>query len=515
MNDCTNSDASVSDRGYGRTQVWRLLTEWTRGESLRKHALVVEDCVAEMGKAQADRLGLAGEERTTLVELHATTSLPIKASRWFCLAIFVSVLGVSSVHAETPAAATSAKPAGTSREASLAEYRQHLVELGAVVEACAKARDTKSCDPALAGQDDHVPLGNAPNVERRLVGYGWLRVLLTKAQEKDEAPEKTESKTAADGKNKEQDEAQNKPQEQTEDKIPDDPDDDSQDQPQDKTQDQNKDKTQDKPVNSPVVAAKQDRPEEPTRPPKLTTSQLLQTAQARLTQDIAQADAAAATPPTAPADHAPQREAMKQVLAGRDFRYLEAPTARDSMLERLSQWLNRLWASAAKLQVHAAWVGRLIVWGFIVAVCVGLVWGLMQLERRWRIRLVPESDGPAAGAASARDWQLWLKDARQCAAKGEWREAVHFVYWASISRLESKRLWPADRARTPREYLALVAAEDPRRIGLATLTGNFERTWYGGRAAAESDYLKAEELAAGLISGGGAAGSETPEGGAR
>jgi len=46
-----------------------------------------------------------------------------------------------------------------------------------------------------------------------------------------------------------------------------------------------------------------------------------------------------------------------------------------------------------------------------------------------------------------------------------------------------------------------VAPEDPRRPGLATLTGSFERTWYGGRAAAESDYRKAEQLAAALISG--------------
>jgi hypothetical protein len=135
---------------------------------------------------------------------------------------------------------------------------------------------------------------------------------------------------------------------------------------------------------------------------------------------------------------------------------------------------------------------------------------LLQLERRWRIRLVPESYGPAAGAASARDWQLWLADTRRAAAAGEWRKAIHFVYWAAISRLESKRLWPADRARTPREYLALVVAEDPRRAGLATLTGSFERTWYGGRTAGENDYLQAEKLADGLISGSGVA-----EGGGR
>jgi hypothetical protein len=117
---------------------------------------------------------------------------------------------------------------------------------------------------------------------------------------------------------------------------------------------------------------------------------------------------------------------------------------------------------------------------------------------------VPESDGSATGAASARDWQFWLEDARNASDKGLWREAIHFVYWAAISRLESKRLWPADRTRTPREYLALVGPKDPRRDSLTALTGSFERVWYGGRAAGEGDYLKAEQLAAGLISGSGA-----------
>jgi hypothetical protein len=113
------------------------------------------------------------------------------------------------------------------------------------------------------------------------------------------------------------------------------------------------------------------------------------------------------------------------------------------------------------------------------------------------------------GAASAIHWQLWLEDARRAAAAGQWREAIHFLYWAAISRLESKRLWPADRARTPREYLALVAPEDPRQPGLASLTGSFERVWYGGRDAAESDYQRAEQIATALISGAAASAQGT------
>jgi len=376
---------------------------------------------------------------------------------WPCAAVSVMLLA-PPVRGEVSAPA--AQPTGHWRDASLEEYRNHLLNLGAVVDACAKARDMKSCDPALVGQDDRIPLNGSPNAERRLVRYGWLRVLLSKAQDADESEDKTHGKSAS--------------------------------------------------------AAQKPSAEAAVRPPRPTTSQLLQAAAARLTQDLAQADGTAAAQPAAADGHAGERDAMKQVLAGRDFRGLHAPTERDSALEKLGNWLNRLMESAQKLQAHSAWVGRVIVGGFILAVCVGLVWALLQLERRWRIRLVPESEGPGVGAASARDWQLWLKDAHQAAAAGAWREAIHFAYWAAISRLESKRLWPADRARTPREYLALLATEDPRRPGLATLTGNFERTWYGGRAAGESDYRKAEDLATDLISGNAAArGTGMPTGGAR
>src|ERR1700721_1666750 len=57
---------------YSRTAAWQLLTEWTQGESLRKHALAVETCVAACGEAEADRLGLTGTERARLVELYGT-----------------------------------------------------------------------------------------------------------------------------------------------------------------------------------------------------------------------------------------------------------------------------------------------------------------------------------------------------------------------------------------------------------------------------------------------------------
>jgi predicted hydrolase (HD superfamily) len=65
----------MANSAYGREQAWSLLTEWTQSESLRKHALSVEACVAAYGGQQADRLGLAGEERAAMIELYSTTAL--------------------------------------------------------------------------------------------------------------------------------------------------------------------------------------------------------------------------------------------------------------------------------------------------------------------------------------------------------------------------------------------------------------------------------------------------------
>ena len=331
----------------------------------------------------------------------------------------------------------SALASGKTRSVTQDEYRAHLESLKALVRACAQTRDMKTCDPAQVGPDDQVPISPAANSERRLIRYGWLRVLLSNAQDKD-APA-TKPKTAA---------------------------------------------------------SEAEQAWENVRPAPPTTTRMLIDAQSRLADDGAQAGNVAAAP-----GYSAERAVLQQVLAGREYRDLEETTAKDSAYEKIDNWLNHLLESAVRASARAPWLGRVLVWVFIAAVCVALVWGLLQLERRWRIRLVPEDRPPAPGAASAIPWQRWLEDARRAAQAGQWREAIHLLYWASISRLESKRLWPADRARTPREYLALVAPEDPRQPGLDSLTRSFERVWYGGRAAAESDYLRAEQIATALISG--------------
>src|SRR5271165_4341105 len=58
-----------------REKAWALLTEWTRSESLRKHALAVEACVVACSLQEAARLGLEGDALRALLELYSTTAL--------------------------------------------------------------------------------------------------------------------------------------------------------------------------------------------------------------------------------------------------------------------------------------------------------------------------------------------------------------------------------------------------------------------------------------------------------
>jgi Domain of unknown function (DUF4129) len=127
----------------------------------------------------------------------------------------------------------------------------------------------------------------------------------------------------------------------------------------------------------------------------------------------------------------------------------------------------------------------------VIALPCGLLvsWFVRKL-RVQRLDLSPESV-PHPSAPSSQSWQEWLAQGDSLAGEGRWREAIHHVYWGAISCLESRRLWPADRARTPREYLHLLSRDTAMHADLLCLTDWFEHTWYGETPAGEKDFNQA------------------------
>lgn len=142
-----------------REQAWDLLTQWTESESLRKHALAVEACVAAYGEAEAARKGLEGEQRAELVNLYSTTALlhdfdyerhPTQEEHPF--------IGVRELERQgwplemRNAILGHAEYSGVPRESHLAKTLFACDELAGFLTACALVKPTKAiADVEVAG----------------------------------------------------------------------------------------------------------------------------------------------------------------------------------------------------------------------------------------------------------------------------------------------------------------------------------------------------------------------------
>jgi hypothetical protein len=182
------------------------------------------------------------------------------------------------------------------------------------------------------------------------------------------------------------------------------------------------------------------------------------------------------------------RRNLNAVLAERDFKRVQEDSG---LLQRAMraflEWIIARLSRVAAFGGRNPWIIRVLEWGGILVPGLLLVWWITARLRRERSVVAPRPEREQ-WAPSAREWQLWLQEADAFAQQGRWREAVHHAYWAAISRLEANGLWAVDRARTPREYLALLRRENSLRPDLMRLTRSFERIWYGNSPAGEEEY---------------------------
>ena len=391
---------------------------------------------------------------------------------WSILLVVSS--GISFAQASKPHLPSAEEASRATEQQSLAtlsaeQYRDRVVALQKLVAGCRQAISASHCQGDAVGADVRVSLPTGT----RTVRFGWLKTLMEDAAKVDAAKSAPEAQKSLPA----------KPVPGT---LP-------------SPKDSVKESPADEPGNVPVVTPK-DELDEADAPSSLSAR--LDQARDRLAQDL-DSIAQAAAKPASPNPTASQRQALTSILSAKEYRAATVGrTLKDRIFEKIAQWINTAIEKLVSVGSKSKWIGVTTEIVFVTVLCVGLGWFLIRLEKRGRFGSAMFQGGTSTGAPSERDWQLWLKDARDAAASGAWREAIHYLYWSSISRLESSGQWRPDRARTPREYLALLSAATPQRAelksGLTALTRSFERTWYGGRPAAEADYHQAEQLAADL-----------------
>ena len=179
------------------------------------------------------------------------------------------------------------------------------------------------------------------------------------------------------------------------------------------------------------------------------------------------------------------RASLDKILARREFSGVHPPSAWDLFRDRVALWLLSLLQRILGVAAQHGAMGQALVW-VLVAAAIGFI--AMWLIRLWR-RTDPILALPRVGPILvARDSTAWLREARQRAADGQWREAIHAAYWAGIARLQESRALAEDRTRTPREYLRLIPSGQPAASPLRALTIGLERFWYANQSAGAQDF---------------------------
>jgi hypothetical protein len=126
---------------------------------------------------------------------------------------------------------------------------------------------------------------------------------------------------------------------------------------------------------------------------------------------------------------------------------------------------------------------------------------LLRTAARQRLR-VTLGEGLSPTTMWDREANDWQRQAETHAAAGEWRDAVHCLYWAAIVLLEGRRAWRHNPTRTPREYVRLLRAGSTQQTALRALTQIFERVWYGLREADAAEFQRAQACFATIAASG-------------
>ncbi|HLI76677.1 MAG TPA: DUF4129 domain-containing protein, partial [Acidobacteriaceae bacterium] len=189
-------------------------------------------------------------------------------------------------------------------------------------------------------------------------------------------------------------------------------------------------------------------------------------------------------------EFAAARSAANAALARDEFRAAVGPSWTERQLSRIQDWFFKLFTGMDRLGRHAPWLAPLIEWGCFGLAVAGLLWYVRQSLARQALRIALLEGAPLTGQGDL-DAADWGRLAEERAAAGDWREAIHCLYWAAIALLESRRAWRPNATRTPREYLRLLRPGSEAHAALRSLTRSFERAWYGHAEADQSDYRAA------------------------
>jgi hypothetical protein len=174
-------------------------------------------------------------------------------------------------------------------------------------------------------------------------------------------------------------------------------------------------------------------------------------------------------------------------------------------LEAFFKWLGELFEPVGRF---LQWLGnflpdaayaRIFLWTVLAIAALALGWALYNRLRhgRWTLRHAQATE-PAE--LDDQEWipeeqlsRSWLQEADALAREGRYAEAAHHLLIRSVEDIASRRPNLVRPALTSREIARAQGL--PQRAGelFAGIAALVERSLFGGRPVAESDWLEARE----------------------
>lgn len=201
---------------------------------------------------------------------------------------------------------------------------------------------------------------------------------------------------------------------------------------------------------------------------------------------------------SAPEDAASQqmfskaRPAATAILDSPEFNNVQQFSWWDRLKAKVQLWLERMFAGVSNWSGVGEMLMTILEIVFVGGAAVGLVFLLRRNLARQRLAIAAHA--VPSTTAWGRESSDWAAQAEESARRGDFRDAVHCLYWAAIVMLEGRRAWRHNPTRTPREYVRLLQPGSAQQGALRKLTQMFERLWYGLRDANRSDYEQARSL---------------------
>ncbi len=149
-------------------------------------------------------------------------------------------------------------------------------------------------------------------------------------------------------------------------------------------------------------------------------AELLKTDHAKLLSLRADLDGYLKTPP----DNSDSKTRVANILSRREFDRIHGPSWLDRLKQRLLLYviklLSRAFHSSSIPTIGSYFIYTLV--GF--AVLALAYWIYRSIRRDAELeRIIPDTM-----AVSAKEWTVWMAEAREAANRGNWREAIHLAY---------------------------------------------------------------------------------------